>query len=275
MTFRLIMNFSCRMRPFLKAGDSRILNGFIALLALLMSVSIAPSQQSDLSSSNGLTIRGTVRDSSGKPVRDARVRLEENGRLTAVVSTNSDGSFAFPTIRAGSYVINAQKSGLRSRAVTVPVASPVNGSHVDLVLEVPNDQKTSTGALQSSTDALAFADKPNFTVAGITDWTAVGGHGSDASLRTSEALARETATLKPAEKTAIAAGSATETASSATEASLRNAVAQSPESFEANHQLGEFCFRKRSYGEAIPPFEAAYQIDPTNRRNEYDLALAY
>ena len=44
---------------------------------------------------------------------------------------------------------------------------------------------------------MEFADKPNFTVAGVTDWTAVGGHGSDATLRTSEALARETLTLKP------------------------------------------------------------------------------
>ena len=44
---------------------------------------------------------------------------------------------------------------------------------------------------------MEFADKPNFTVAGVTDWTAVGGHGSDATLRTSEALARETVTLKP------------------------------------------------------------------------------
>ncbi len=43
---------------------------------------------------------------------------------------------------------------------------------------------------------MEFADQPNFTVAGVTDWTAVGGHGSDASLRTSEALARETLTLK-------------------------------------------------------------------------------
>ncbi len=44
---------------------------------------------------------------------------------------------------------------------------------------------------------MEFADKPNFTVAGVTDWTAVGGHGSDSTLRTSEALARETLTLKP------------------------------------------------------------------------------
>ncbi len=41
-----------------------------------------------------------------------------------------------------------------------------------------------------------FSDAPNFTVAGVTDWTAVGGHGSDSILRTSEDLARETLALK-------------------------------------------------------------------------------
>jgi tetratricopeptide (TPR) repeat protein len=152
---------------------------------------------------------------------------------------------------------------------------PGNESHVDLVLELPNDQKSQAATPQTSTEAMAFADKLNFTVAGITDWTAVGGHGSDASLRTSEALARDTATLKPNEKVAGVSTLPGGGAGSATETGLRAAVAQSPGSFEANHQLGEFCFHKGSYREAIPPLEAAYQIDPANHRNEYDLALAY
>src|SRR5215471_2036656 len=42
-----------------------------------------------------------------------------------------------------------------------------------------------------------------------------------------------------------------------------------------SHNPGEFCFRKGSYHEAIPPLDTAYQIDPTNHANEYDLALAY
>jgi tetratricopeptide (TPR) repeat protein len=54
-----------------------------------------------------------------------------------------------------------------------------------------------TDAAGASSQAIEFADKPDFAVAGVTDWTAVGGHGSDASLRTSEALTRETLNLKP------------------------------------------------------------------------------
>jgi tetratricopeptide (TPR) repeat protein len=123
--------------------------------------------------------------------------------------------------------------------------------------------------LASPAGDIAFADKPNFTVAGITDWTAVGGHGSDASLRTSEALARDTASLKP-ETSKPSQPTADET-----ETRLRLALTAAPKSFDANHQLGEFCLRKGSYREAIPSLQSAYQIDPSNHANEYDLALAY
>jgi tetratricopeptide (TPR) repeat protein len=252
------------------------LKGFIALFVILMifSSALAPAQQSPALQPQGITIRGTVRDSTGKPVGDAAVRLEQNGN-SSVATTDIEGVYVFPAIPTGTYAINAQKSGLRSRTVTVPVVKQGNESHVDLVLELPDDQKTQAAAPQTSTEAMAFADKPNFTVAGITDWTAVGGHGSDASLRTSESLARETATLKPNEKVPGVSTIVGADAGSETETSLRAAAAQSPGSFEANHQLGEFCFRKGSYREAIPPLEAAFQIDPANYRNEYDLALAY
>jgi tetratricopeptide (TPR) repeat protein len=272
MTSRLIGNLSHQMRSWLNGRSDRGLKGFIALLVALMSVSIAPAlaQQSSPAQPDEIALHGMVRDSTGKPVGNALVRLEQNGSSTAVATTNSKGLFVFPAVRAGSCVISAQKSGLRSRAVTVPAVKDGKESYIDLVLELSDDPKSA-----SSTEAMAFADRPNFTVAGITDWTAVGGHGSDASLRTSEALARETTTLKPGDNTLGATRPASASASSETETMLRTAVAHEPGSFEANHQLGEFCFHKGSYREAIPPLEAAYQIDPANHRNEYDLALAY
>ncbi|MGH9642723.1 MAG: tetratricopeptide repeat protein, partial [Terriglobales bacterium] len=47
-----------------------------------------------------------------------------------------------------------------------------------------------------------FFDQPTFTVAGVAPATNSGGHGSDAVLRNSEALVRDTASLEPAGKTA-------------------------------------------------------------------------
>jgi tetratricopeptide (TPR) repeat protein len=123
---------------------------------------------------------------------------------------------------------------------------------------------------------MEFADKPNFTVAGVTDWTAVGGHGSDSTLRTSEDLARETLALKPqgaAPSTSQTPGSTRE--SDELESKLRTALAGAPASFEANHQLGDFYLHAGRQRESVPLLQAAYQIEPSNRGNEYDLARAY
>ena len=112
---------------------------------------------------------------------------------------------------------------------------------------------------------MEFADKPDFTIAGVTDWTAVGGHGSDSILRTSEDLARETLALKPP-------GEAKQAYESETR--LRAALAGAPGTFAANHELGAFYLHAGRYREAIPMLQAAYQVDPSNAGNEYDLAAA-
>jgi tetratricopeptide (TPR) repeat protein len=112
---------------------------------------------------------------------------------------------------------------------------------------------------------MEFADKPDFTIAGVTDWTAVGGHGSDSILRTSEDLARETLALKPPAEAKQAYES---------EARLREALAAAPGTFAANHELGAFYLQAGRYREAIPMLQAAYQADPSNAGNEYDLAAA-
>jgi tetratricopeptide (TPR) repeat protein len=112
---------------------------------------------------------------------------------------------------------------------------------------------------------MQFADKPDFTIAGVTDWTAVGGHGSDSTLRTSEDLARETLALKPP-------GEAKQAFESETK--LRAALAGAPGDFAANHQLGAFYLHAGRYRESIPLLQAAYQADSSNAGNEYDLAAA-
>jgi tetratricopeptide (TPR) repeat protein len=177
--------------------------------------------------------------------------------------TNATGGFAFLALTAGSYTLSAEKIGLHSRSTVVAASPGGDQTRVDLVLGA-----NSAGAVPSSSPAMEFADKPNFTVAGVTDWTAVGGHGSDATLRTSEALARETLSLKPQGSGSSATGT------NESESNLRAALAGAPGSFEANHQLGEFYLQAGHYRESVPLLQAAYQIEPGNRGNEYDLARA-
>jgi tetratricopeptide (TPR) repeat protein len=156
-------------------------------------------------------------------------------------------------------MVNGSRSVLASITVLLSLSTPMAGA-----------QQASPPPGDDSTRAIQFSDEPHFTVAGVTDWTAVGGHGSDSTLRTSEDLARETLTLKPdGSPAALPAKEAVEA-----ESKLRAALAASPGSFAANHQLGAFYLQAGRYRESIPLLQAAYQLDPANRGNEYDLALA-
>jgi tetratricopeptide (TPR) repeat protein len=95
-------------------------------------------------------------------------------------------------------------------------------------------------------------------------------------LRTSEALARETLTLKPDGSGPSPSGLPADPKDwNESEGKLRAALAAAPGSFAANHQLGAFSLHAGKYRESIPLLQAAYQIDPASRSNEYDLALAY
>jgi tetratricopeptide (TPR) repeat protein len=275
---RSSMEGSYNIPSFSKTRNCKDFWGAVVIVAFLLSVSVrsAITQQTSAQEQGQIEIHGAVLDSAGKPVGDAQVRLEQKGSPGSVTTTSAEGVFVFSALRAGNYLISAEKSGLRSRVTAVPALTQADHAPIDLVLESSDTlHSNSSAASPSSNDAMAFADKPNFTVAGITDWTAVGGHGSDSSLRTSEALARETSSLKPESSGAGASLSVGAGIGHESETKLRAAVANAPGSFEANHQLGEFCFHMGSYHEAIPPLETAYQIDPVNRKNEYDLALAY
>jgi len=61
-------------------------------------------------------------------------------------------------------------------------------SHGCVLLEVSPDLETKSSAIQ-------FSDQPQFQISGVVDPTNYGGHGSDAVLRTKEALARDTDSL--------------------------------------------------------------------------------
>jgi tetratricopeptide (TPR) repeat protein len=262
-----------------KIGNLRCLWIPLVVIAVLTSVLIPVTlaQSIPLQPSSGAAIQGIVFDSAGKPIDAASVLLEQNGSSGNIMTkTNAEGVFVFSGLPPGAYHLSAEKSGLRSPSIAVPLLLEKDQKHIDLTLEAVEGRRSdSDGSSASSAGAMEFADQPNFTVAGVTDWTAVGGHGSDASLRTSEALTRETLTLKPESSTRGTVGSANAySGAKDSESSLRAALDAAPQSFDVNHQLGEFYLRSGRYRESIPPLESAYRIDPANHDNERDLALA-
>lgn len=235
------------------------------LALLVLGGALAHSQQQETGS-----IVGSVHDSAGNGIADASVRLQARGASQVEEHrTDSTGNFGFSGLKTGPYVLSASKGEKHSNEVTVSLVRGGATQRVDLTLssqtnsEFAQDRKSPKAEMQ-------FSDVPNFTVAAVTDWTAAGGHGSDTSLRTSEALTRETLQLKQDEKGAALPQSA----ATDMEQRLRAAVAKSPLAFDANEELGRFYITMNRYPDAVTPLQTAYQVDPSNMDAEYELALA-
>jgi tetratricopeptide (TPR) repeat protein len=250
-------------------------SAIVALISILTPGIVA--QQTHPEHTGGVTIQGKVLNWAGKSIDAAWVQLEQKGVLKPVeTKTDAAGVFRFTALTPGNYLLAAEKSGQKSRSTAILVVPQGDRKDVDLILEAPVDSRSNSGPpLPSQTQAMEFSDKPNFTIAGVVDWTAVGGHGSDSALRTSEDLARETLTLKPENTKAELGLRGDADNESESESNLRAVLASAPGSFEGNHELGEFYLHAGRYRDSIPFLHAAYQINPAMDSNAYDLVLAY
>ncbi|MGB9075358.1 MAG: tetratricopeptide repeat protein [Terracidiphilus sp.] len=213
------------------------------------------------------TLSGRVLDASGAPVSEAKVRIEDGDHRVAEIRSGADGSFVFSGLADGTYTLTADQGESHGSALRVTVGGTGTPQPISIVL---NARKTLP---PSSAPAMEFADEPKFTVAGVTDWTAAGGHGSDVTLRASEALNRETLSLKPNEPARTSGGLAAG-AGQDDEPGLRAALKNSPESFDANRRLGALYLREGKGREAAPLLEKALQLHPADTEDEYNLALA-
>jgi Flp pilus assembly protein TadD len=151
---------------------ARTLRGSVAAIAVMVTVTIpeAVPQPASSQRSDGITIRGVVLSSDGKPAGDAVVRLEQKD-VAGVVETRTDaaGAFVFADLRTGSYLISAEKSGLHSRSAAVDASSPGDQQKVDLVLEDSGlGHSNSETSSSSSIEGMTFSDKPNFTSETLT-----------------------------------------------------------------------------------------------------------
>ena len=234
------------------------------------------AQANASSASASATVHGRVLNAAGDLVAGATVHLQQNGALRAEAVADAKGEYKFSGLATGTFVLIAEKAGVRSRVATLTISSLHDQPQVDLQLEGPATAGAKSDQGSGATiGAMEFADNPNFAVAGVTDWTAAGGHGSDTSLRTSEALTRETLKLKLGSVGSGAAASPAEAdIARAAEEKLRTALSTDPGDFEANHRLGEFYLRQGRYPESATLLKTAYEIKPGDFQNEYDLAEA-
>ncbi len=213
------------------------------------------------------TLQGVVRDSAGLPIGGATICLQDKNAQILSSHTDAAGAYSFSALPQGGYLLQAEMPGYESAPSNSIVLAPSEAKTIDFTLRL-SDLAAREKSLQVKPD---FFDEPHFTVAGVTDTTNLGGHGSDVVTRNREALAQATAALSKRSDT----DSVPVSSGATTEKSLREAAARQPENFEANYRLGKLLIDEAKAQEGIPYLERASRLNPNNFDNAHELALAY
>ncbi|MFZ0733278.1 MAG: tetratricopeptide repeat protein [Candidatus Sulfotelmatobacter sp.] len=231
----------------------------LTLLCLALICSPLAFAQQDKASLNG-----TVRDGHGSPAAGATVHLQakdKGPREGPTAQTDSKGQYRFNGLHPGIYILFTSMPGYEESRIPPVFIGSNESKTVDLTLGAPKNPAANPAVAQ-----LQFFDQPQFTVAGVTDTTSLGGHGSDVVVRTRESIAKETVSLsEPA---------ANSRADPAVEQELRAKANRDPSSFDANHRLGQLLIEESKAAGAIPFLDRAAQLKPQDYDNSYDLALA-
>jgi tetratricopeptide (TPR) repeat protein len=246
----------------------------VAVCVLAVMAAVAPKPARSQESAGTGQLVGHVHDSSGKLVMNATVSLRLPGVATAldranfgiptqITHTDREGSYRFTTVQEGDYILMVEMT-----EYVVGIAAPVNVSRnqiktIDVILmplrtEAHNSAAEEAGKPGANVQAPEFFDEPQFTVAGVTQATSSGGHGSDTVLRTTEALAKATVSLSKESS----AGSKPNT-SALTESSLRDAVTRNPKDPELHHQLADVEEKLGNPLQAVREYQRAAELDPS------------
>ena len=179
------------------------------------------------------SIEGHVRDANGKPVSGASVRICRERGDVSTFKTDDSGLYRVPSLAEGRYSI-----WLSSQSeMQIVTLGPQEDKQVDLTTE-------------PRTDTIPFADEPNFVVAGVTDNTNMGSHGSDVTRRSVESLSQATGALKegnPAQS----------------QDTLRAALKQHPSNASLHHALADSEEASGRPLDAVLEYQRAAALQPS------------
>jgi tetratricopeptide (TPR) repeat protein len=190
-------------------------------------------------------LEGSIRDARGRSVVAAVVQLKTNNQ-TLTARSDSSGIYRFPALPADTYTLRVEIGGKGEASFGPFFLAQKEERKIDLTLAPAKPE---------------FFDEPTFIVAGVADNTGRGGHGSDAILRSSEALAKATASLS---KDSAAN-------SMASEKSLRQALEREPGNAELHHSLADIDEQFGNPLEAAHEYQRAAELD-ASERNLFDWA---
>ncbi len=205
-------------------------------------------------------VEGTVRDSQFHSISAVPLYLENSeSHHTLTSTTDTQGRFRFERLAAGSYTLHARGESYQESSEGPFTLRDHETKSVAMILV---KMQSPASAKDSSSD-IAFSDEPAFTVAGVTDTTALGGHGSGPVVRSSNALSKETASLArggPGKAGTIAHDPAH--GGPSREAAIRAALA-GEDNAELRAQLAEIEEGEGRPLEAVKDFQRAAELQPS------------
>jgi Tfp pilus assembly protein PilF len=219
---------------------------FLVVAAISTALFLPQARSQGPSTGKSATLRGTIGDLQNHPLEGVAVSLENinTGQALHTV-TDSHGRYEFAAISPGTYTLWVKRKGWQETSKRPLALGPGQEMIVDLQLQPDSASESDKGAAPP----IEFSVEPTFTVAGVTDPTNLGGHGSDVGMRTKESLAKATVSLNSAnieeEKKRVAA--------------LRNG----PDSAELHELLGDIAESEGHSLEAEREYERAAKMEPT------------
>ena len=217
-----------------------------------------------LKGQDGGVVEGVVRDAGKRPLPEVRVSLDDQvaGR-TQDTLTDAAGRFRFAGVGASTYVVRLRKAGYLD--VAEGPFTIGRGETKTLNLQLVEEKAAASG--NSAAQPMEYSDEPRFTVARVTDPSNVGGHGSNVTLPTKEALARETAAMGP--------GASTGKDSAAAKDVSGELPAVATSDFAQNLKVGKELLQAGRAKQSIAYLEQAVKLKPMDYDAGYLLAAAY
>jgi tetratricopeptide (TPR) repeat protein len=229
--------------------------GFLSCGLAVLVVSLLP-----LESQEAASLRGTVRNAQGNPVAGATVRLQvKDAAQTKTTHTDVQGNYSFPDLHGGVYVLRADMAGYRDAEIPSLFLGATEAKSVDVILLPAKTAEPHSSPVPGKPE---FFDQPKFTVAGVTDTTSLGGHGSDSIVRTREALAKETVSLGK-DPAGAASSSNYERERDQLQALLADEKNAKEDKPELHHRLGDTQEKLGNSLDAVREYQRAAELDPS------------
>ncbi|MFZ0959839.1 MAG: tetratricopeptide repeat protein [Terriglobia bacterium] len=215
-------------------------------------------------------VMGTVAGPSQAPIPGARVALTAADGSRQFFVADQSGHYSFPSVEPGAYTLSAEAAGYQ--AATQNAVQVAGGASTTVNLHLVATAAPGAGPEPPAPSQPGYYDDTPLKASAVK--TTIDSAGYSSQAQSPHRLMSEGPSLGGNPPKALPRGPGSPDAAAA-EGDLQKALQDHPDSFEANHQLGEFYLSAGDLRTSIPCLEKAHKLKPEDYANGYDLAVAY